>query len=164
MVHFAALAWCPPRWVSQPNARRQRRVTGMRHTNRKKAYAVTRPLHALVRSGQCSGCPPSSESCYNKGVCDVPQMKCRLWTTTRTDIFAKRLSMRCTTVGRCGNLVREPIPGGGSCVPKPTARAVPGLSTRPRGTQRIMPKTSGVLLIAVRIKALAPHMCRGIEP
>ena len=37
------------RSFTTPNARRQRRVTGGRHTNRKKAYAVTRPLNALVR-------------------------------------------------------------------------------------------------------------------
>ena len=59
---------------------------------------------------------------------------------------------------------RAHIHGGGSFVPKPTVRAAPGLSTPPRGTQRLMPKTFGVPLIVVRIKAMAPHMCRGIEP
>ena len=39
-----------------------------------------------------------------------------------------------------------------------------GLSTRPQGAQRIMPRTFDVLLIAVRIKATAPCIFTGIEP
>ncbi len=35
--------------AQKPNARRQRRMTSGRRSNRKKAYAVTRPLNALVR-------------------------------------------------------------------------------------------------------------------
>ena len=108
--------------------------------------------------------PPLPRNAIIRAFCDVPQMQGRLWPTIRTDISAKRLLTHCTTAGRYGSLVRERIPGGCCIVRKPTARVVPERSTRPRGVQRIMPRTFGVPWIAVRIKATVRRIFIGIKP